>query len=156
MAFYKDGIISIPNVTGDVVIPATAVETAILNLLDEVGYTNGVRLSASVGNEETLAGACTTGFIPVQSGDIIRIKGFNFAGYPSSSICAYDSSKSYLYGRAQVATPSSDSHAQFDFSVDENRIATITAKINCYLKLSAMCSDGANAFVTKNQPLPVD
>ena len=40
MTYYKDGVISIPNVTADVVITAMAVDTAKLNLLDEVGYTN--------------------------------------------------------------------------------------------------------------------
>ena len=78
MAFYTDGVISIPNVTGDIVITATAVAQAphYTNLADPTSpqwkpncYINSsFSIAARSGNT-----VCNPIF--VNQGDIIRIKG---------------------------------------------------------------------------------
>ena len=47
--FYKDGVIAIPNVTGDLVITVSAVKQGPVytNILDDVGYEDGKRVSLS-------------------------------------------------------------------------------------------------------------
>lgn len=85
--YYKDGIISIPEVTGDIVITATAVTSApaytnqLVNAIDMSGkvigktamYTNK-RYNSSSGNPVDNTGTLITGLIPCAIGDTIRIR----------------------------------------------------------------------------------
>lgn len=77
MAFYKDGIISIPNVTGDIVITATAVAQAphYTNLADQTSaeWKRGQRLNSShaIVTYETTQ---VSNPIYVVAGDVIRVK----------------------------------------------------------------------------------
>ena len=77
MAFYTDGVISIPNVTGDIVITATAVAQAphYTNLADPTSpnWKTNHRVNSS-GSIVAYAGAQVTNAIYVNQGDIIRIK----------------------------------------------------------------------------------
>lgn len=83
---YSGGVISIAEVTGDIVI--TAVATGFTNQIpisintsgtvyNGVGYKAGYRLSTSSGNESAASGMTVTGFIPVPSSATIRIKGID-------------------------------------------------------------------------------
>ena len=91
--FYKDGVIAIPNVTGNLEIAVTAVKSApsYINQIPlstdssgaiyngGLGYKNGFRLSSS-GEEKANAASFVTGFIPVKAGDVIRFSGAYIAG----------------------------------------------------------------------------
>lgn len=89
---YSDGVISIPEVTGDIVITAKATaEYASKNwipvstdstgaIYNGVGYKNGVYLSSGDGIAESKNDAISsTGYIPVKIGDIIRMDNMAFA-----------------------------------------------------------------------------
>lgn len=85
---YSGGVITIAEVTGNVVIAITAqavaadsytnvVPTAIDtdgSIYNGVGWKGATRLSASSGSEKTQDNAGVTGFISVKSGDIVRFK----------------------------------------------------------------------------------
>lgn len=85
--YYKDGIISIPEVTGDIVITATAVAQApaYTNLLDTaidmngnvIGHTpmySNMRYNSSSGDPVANTGTYITGLIPIKKGDVVRIR----------------------------------------------------------------------------------
>lgn len=85
--YYKDGIISIPEVTGDIVITATAVTQtpAYTNLLDTaidmngnvIGHTpmhSNMRYNSSSGDPVANTGTYITGLIPIKKGDVVRIR----------------------------------------------------------------------------------
>ena len=90
---YTDGHISIPSVTGNIVIIATAVKTGYTNQIplstdkdgnpynNGLGYKTGTRINSSA-NEVAIDGMCCTGFIPLtgKAGDVIRIKNVTYAG----------------------------------------------------------------------------
>lgn len=106
---YSNGVINIANVTGNIVITATAkVVTSYTNIIDSVGTVDNVRLRAS--NGATQAGdAFVSNYFPVKGGDIIRVyfPNGNRASIPTNCaycclytnasgtwICSYDSSTS--------------------------------------------------------------
>ncbi len=87
--YYKDGVISIPNVTGDIIITATAVVQA-PSYTNQIplsigsdgqpfnggsGFMVGKRWSSSSGTAVDNSGSFITGFIPVKDGDVIRFSG---------------------------------------------------------------------------------
>lgn len=85
--YYKDGIISIPEVTGDIVITATAVTSApaytnqLVNAVDMAGNTIGKkamytnkRYNSSSGAPVDYTGTLITGLIPCAAGDTVRIR----------------------------------------------------------------------------------
>lgn len=159
---YPDdkGVIVIPQATGNITITAKAVTGAPpVNILDEYGYTNGKRLSGSSGNESDSSGACTTGFIPVASGDIIRIKGFTFAGYPNATVVFYSSAQARINNQSDISAPYTGSSYASGITVSSNGIFEFvynsdTPAGTAYIKVSATCADGANAYATKNEGLP--
>lgn len=160
---YPDdkGEIVIPQATGNITITAKAVTGAPpVNILSVYGYTNGKRLSGSTGNESDSSGACTTGFIPVASGDIIRIKGFTFAGYPNAAVVMYSSAQARINNQSDISTPYTGSSYASGITVSSNGIFEFvynsdTPAGTAYIKVSATCADGANAYATKNEELPV-
>lgn len=109
--YYKDGIISIPEVTGDIVITATAVAQApaYTNLLDTaidmdgnvIGHTpmyQNMRYNSSSGAPVENQGTNITGLLPIKNGDVVRIR---FKGSPDVS---YQSIKFFKSDRTQVKT----------------------------------------------------
>ena len=77
MAFYKDGVISIPNVTGDIVITATAVAQAphYTNLADPTS--ENWKMHSRVNSTGTIVAyesAQVTNAFQISVGDIIRNK----------------------------------------------------------------------------------
>lgn len=111
--YYKDGIISIPVVTGDIVITATAVAQAPSytnqipistdasgNVYGTNGYTLNTRLNSS-GNVVDASGYLVTGFIPCAVGDTIRLNKFvtsvnTYGG--NAKILFFDSSRTKISG----------------------------------------------------------
>ena len=94
--FYKDGMITIPNVTGDLEITVTAVKSAPSytnqipistdtdgSIYNSIGYMLNMRLPTN-GVPTAYDGCLVTGFIPFSVGDIIRVNKFCAAGSPGS------------------------------------------------------------------------
>lgn len=79
--FYKDGVIAIPRVTGDIEITVTAVESApaYTNLADPTSeqWKTGYRISST--GIVAQAGKTVSNPIDVVIGDVVRVKGVNFA-----------------------------------------------------------------------------
>ena len=118
---YSDGHISIPSVTGAVVITATAVKTGYTNQIplstdkdgnpynNGLGYKTGTRLNSS-SNEVAISGMCCTGYIPLtgKSGDVIRIKNVTYKGTSSVYLICYNAnlvgSKTYVQSNLEAAT----------------------------------------------------
>ena len=85
---YKDGVITIPNVTGDLEITVTAVKSAPSytnhipistdtdgSIYNSIGYMLNMRLPSN-GVPIARNGCLVTGFIPFSVGDIIRVNEF--------------------------------------------------------------------------------
>lgn len=138
-------------------------EEPIVNLIDEVGYTDGVRLSTSSGVEKEVTSEpyTTTGFIKMESAsDIYRTSGVVFDGdrYAQSIICIYEANQSFKVGG--YIKPNQDdgktmSLTQCNIVMDGNGNLTIkptAAGVGCYFKLSGY-GYGENLIVTKNQEI---
>ena len=108
--YYKDGIISIPTVTGDIVITATAVQQApaYTNLLDSAIDMNGnvightpmyanMRYNSSSGAPIACTGTYITGLLPVKKGDTVRIR------WKGNSDTSYQSFKFFKSDRTQIS-----------------------------------------------------
>lgn len=108
--YYKDGIISIPMVTGNIVITATAVQQApaYTNLLDSaidmndnvIGHTpmyQNMRYNSSSGAPVENQGTNITGLLPIKKGDTVRIR------WKGSSDTSYQSLKFFKADRTQIS-----------------------------------------------------
>lgn len=107
--FYKDGVIAIPEVIGDIVITATAVAQApaYTNLLDAaidmdgnvIGHTpmyKNMRYNSSSGAPVAHSGTNITGLLPVKKGDVVRIR------WKGNTDVSYQSIKFFKADRTQV------------------------------------------------------
>lgn len=164
---YSSGTISIPNVTGDVVITATA--TKIVSYTNQVpistdaigavynnglGYQNGTRINSS-GAEAERSGLATTGFIPCTIGQTIRLggDGITFAEY-GCMLFFYKSDKTAIGG----ADYSKAGDTTFGtWTTESNTAFTLTSSkptLNetAYIRISAKGS-GANMIVTIDEPI---
>lgn len=117
---YTKGKISIPNVTGNIVITVTASRKAITNLADPTSaeWKSGYRIN---GSGSIVSGKSqVTNLIPVAVGDVIRIKN---AG----------SSATMLTGSYPDASSTSGTPLTYTQSYDsESGIATITVNAAAY------------------------
>lgn len=107
--FYKDGVIAIPEVIGDIVITATAVAQApaYTNLLDAaidmdgnvIGHTpmyKNMRYNSSSGAPVANPGTNITGLLPIKNGDVVRIR------WKGNTDISYQSIKFFKSDRTQV------------------------------------------------------
>lgn len=110
---YSSGTISIPNVTGNIVITATATQAEKTNMLTQAvdangspynggqGWKSGYRLNSS-GAETAQSGAYVTGFMPFRQGDTMELTNIGLPGSASVTnhaycyIALYDSSKTKI------------------------------------------------------------
>lgn len=164
--YYSNGKIAIPNVTGNIIITATAVSSAgPTNILNEYGYSNNTRYSLSSTNPDKKTpenGFCATGLIPVTKGDTVRLKGFNFI--EPNVFIFFNSSQVYLFGNNSLKKGNSGTTAETgetvgNMSISNDSIATYTYTNDAdstiaYIGISGQCADGANAFATLNEDLP--
>lgn len=82
---YANGVITIANVTGDITITAIATKSGHTNIIDTIGYTDGVRLNSS-GATTGADGYTTTGMIDISKYPVpcvVRTDGVDF-NYGSS------------------------------------------------------------------------
>ena len=161
-AYYKDGIISIPEVTGDIIITVTTSkqEAEIVNIIDTIGISANTRLSTGSGNNKPQNGWATMGanmdaasLIHLVPGDILRIKGVSL---PAASDGAYTSvvkynadgtyySAAYLWEGCSFNT--------INFHNDANGIVA-TCQADNYIRLSLPCTDASAVIMTINQEIP--
>ena len=160
---YSNGVISIASVTGNIVITAVGeAKIEIINLLDTIGYADNTRLSSSSGTEKTQAGHVTTGYFDFRDvvvGDKFYFKGIDFrqGSYPDQGVyAAFYADKSFK-SAGYINTVRIQ---QFQYEVDASTgDLTLTCDLTSsadawapYLRFSGL-GTGANAIVTKNQPI---
>lgn len=164
--YYKDGVIAIPNVTGDIEITVTAVRESLSdNLVDIYGITDGVRISLTSGDNKSSNGHCAVGaskdadgIIPYKLGDIFYIAG---AEWPDDSdgmtgYCWYEdvdgthnaNTGGYLFKNSKTGS----------LAIDEDGIATIDLSKDSYsnttraaVRFALKCSDTSQLVIQKNK-----
>lgn len=158
------GTVVLSKPTGNVTVAVVAVEAKveIINLLDTAGYMNNTRLSSSNGAEKTQSGHVATGYIylgDMVKGDVIRTRGidFTYGTYPNQGVFAryYDDKTLAAVGylpqeKIGVLEVSMDASCNLTMTCVQNNTGTYAVH---YLRLSGICADGANAIITKNQPI---
>lgn len=157
---YANGVISIPEVTGDIVI--TAVASGYTNLIDTIGYDQGVRLSTSDGGNRTQAGYVSTGFIDLTgvpdstSGKpfTVRTRGVDFRTANNNLCCYvwYKADKSFK--NSGYLNPYSSGDLGISFDDDGNMVFTMTkAPDISYVRLTGY-GNGEDLIVTLNEEIP--
>ena len=133
--YYSSGTISIPSVTGNIVITATAAKVGPPNMIASAiesdgtpynngqGYKSGYRLNSS-GVETAAANAFVTGFMPVAQNDVIHFVDTNLhavAGASDTSLCYvvfYNSSFTKIQSVQAVGIVNDSAH--FTYTLDAN------------------------------------
>jgi hypothetical protein len=132
------------------------------NVYNTVGYKSGYRLNSS-GAEASMSGCSVSGFIPVQAGDIVRLKDVPLIGQLAegeSNRYAYIAFYKSDFTKAQ----SQYSHAWKDAVngvVDENGYytqftvpATVTNDVTpVYMRISVIGTLNANSVITLNEEI---
>lgn len=166
---YSGGVISIAEVTGNIMITATAAE--IVNYVNQlaistdtdgsiyngVGYKENSYISS--GNIGTRAGVYTTGFIPVTVGDTLYFKNVGLkSGQSNHRICFYDSSKTYITNAYFDTTNlASIGMVTITFGTDGDAVSLKIENVEYTRKagyLRFCCGYlGADSIVTKNEEI---
>lgn len=151
-AYYSDGKIAIPNVTGDIEITATAVSTApSYTNLAKTFETGRLNSSGSIDSTATAATVCTD-YIEFSTGDVLRIKGFG-------ALTKYNSA---IYSSSKVNVSSSKLNMQTyygTYSYDENTeivtfIITTENLSGLYIRFSGVLTGTtADVIITKNEEI---
>lgn len=149
---YAGGVISIGNVTGDIVITATAViQKSYTNIIDEVGTIDNVRLRSGGATGE--AAGFASNYFPAKGGDIIRVwfPNGSRAGIPSNGVycCTYSNTS----GALVTAYDGSTSAVVLKNVTDTGYEIHIPADVNCSFARVAGGPAGAYAdwVVTVNE-----
>lgn len=177
--YYSNGTIAIPNVTGDIVITATAVPSAPAytnqvplsigtdgSIYNGTGYKNNSRLnSAGSVVDYTPAGInyCVTGFIPCKAGDVIRFSGCYVSGDDGNAHSwGYTSDKSTVNGTDFTSHDFVDNQISITdnlkpFNWDSNTRVLYSFTVPnistiAYYRFSSR-GMGANAIVTVNEEI---
>jgi hypothetical protein len=153
---YSNGVITIPSVTGDIVIIATAKEIDVVdNMIDTAGVTSGKRLSSSSGSEKDQSGYFITGHMSVKKGDVIRTSGGNFNDANCfGGVWCYFSDGSYWTYNYTSASSSPISVTAWDIVVDANGNLVITIKNDSVASIR-LCGigTGTGLVVSKNKEI---
>lgn len=150
MAFYKDGVISIPNVTGDIVITATAVAQAphYMNLADPTSENWKMKSRVdSHGNIVAFEAGQVTNAFQISVGDVIRIK--NCGDVLEHAYKSFDTETSESGGVDFTATSSYDETTK----IVTKTILTVTKPWARFtLVTSKIVGD---IIITRNEEIPV-
>lgn len=161
--YYSNGKIAIPNVTGDIVITATAVASYIpvVNLVETYGVEADTRLSFSTGVNKAQAGYCVVGndnnhIIPYAAGDVFRIKGANIPATTDSNcgMVLYSDYTGKFFGSYPIALNSA--HSTWSISEESEGVVAITindVQSSVGIRFSLPCTDTSNLIITKNQEI---
>lgn len=126
---YGNGVVSIGEVTGDIVITATAAKAIVsIDLIAEYGYRDGYRMSTSSGSFRAEAGYVAIGYpnaIPVGKADypngfVIEVTGANF---------------------------NSSSHANCTWAIYQGTDPTVTSGVGGYIRAGTQSLNGVNTTV---------
>lgn len=143
---YTKGKISIPNVTGNIVVTVTARQKAITNLADpsSAEWLSNHRITS--GGLITTGQSQVTNLIPVAVGDIIRIKGGgSYTNMPQAS---------FPDAAGTSGTPMTVS-TQYD-SASDVATFTINATAHAYARWSiptAQIADVSAIIITRNEEI---
>lgn len=132
-------------------------------IYNDIGYKNGFRLGSNGNEKGTTSEYSVTGFIPVQTGDVIRIKNANFdASVTEASgnyLGCYDSNHTKLMAQTAATMAGTDSSSVWYTSpvVENNDIVQFTIPTSAgnpiaYMRLSAL-NLGANTIITVNEEI---
>lgn len=159
-SYYSNDVISIPSVTGDLVISVTAVEATveITNIIDTIGISANTRLSTSSGDNRTQSGYAAIGankdaasLIHLVAGDVLRIKGASlpaatdyYSAVATHSTDGTFSTATYLYAGLGW------NNMVFASSGD---MITVTSKGEHYIRMSFVCTDASAVVATINQEI---
>lgn len=147
--------VSIPNVTGDIVITCAAVIT---NIIDTIGISANTRLSTASGDNRTQTGYAAIGanhntasLIQLAAGDTLRIKGCSLPDAVDyySSIVMYSAS-----GTFTSATNLRNGLAWNGMTFANNGdLVTVTTTADRYIRVSLICADASAVIATLNEPI---
>lgn len=151
----SDSTIAIASVTGDIIITCAAVIT---NIIDTVGISANMRLSASSGANKAQTGYAAIGanmdtasLIHLAAGDTLRIKG---ARLPAASdgycVAAGYSATATLVSTSYIYNGRTWNNLSFASSGD---IVTITTTGEHYIRVSLICTDASAVIATLNEPI---
>lgn len=155
-AFVVSGsTITIPKVTGDIVITCAA---EITNIVDIVGISANTRLSAGSGANKAQTGYATIGanmdaasLIHLKAGDTLRIKGMKLPSEQDGCtvVVGYNATATFLsatYPHEGLTW----NNVHFATSGD---IVTVTTSGEHYLRLSLACTDTSTVIATINEEI---
>lgn len=156
--YYKDGVIAIPSVTGDIEITITAVESAptYTNLADPTSdqWKTGYRISSTAIVAQ--AGKTVCNPISVAKGDVVRVKGVHFAANEDRyQLSGYNSLGTDITQRAYISSlPSIVLNYALEgdvyvFTVEYNQLASGGA---LYFAFTTP-TDASTVIITKNEPI---
>ena len=159
---YSGGVITIPSVTGNVVITASAAQKGVyVNWIPKststqtgseiynapYGFKTGTRLNSSNVMSE-VTGMCTSGFIPVNEGDVVRIKNVTLSGTATPYLLLYSHTNAYMAVVQIDDLGSADANGVYTWTVTTGGTAAITAA----MRLSVGVID-ETSIVTVNEEL---
>jgi hypothetical protein len=171
---YNNGVITIPEITGNIVITITATQPIVYtnqipistdangNIYNTTGYKDGYRLNSSAVDAE-LAGSVVTGFIPVQAGDVIRFAGeyiCNEVGGENTWFYKSDKTKADVTNITPYKLKNADSSLTvfepYNYDATNKRLLSFTVPNDntvAYMRCSLHASSGANAIITVNEAI---
>lgn len=161
--YYKDGVIAIPSVSGDLEIAVTAVPsaTSVTNLVDTLGVAANTRVSLSTGKNAAAEGHCVVGsdeskYFGLIAGDVIRIKGATVT-IPQTSelgcaICYYGDNGEHTTYAGQRLFLGATSPFRVELVGDVYEITCITAEAANF-RVAFQCTDTSDLVVTRNQEI---
>ena len=147
--------VSIPSVTGNIVITCAAVIT---NIIDTVGISANTRLSTASGANKAQTGWATIGanmdassLIHLKTGDTLRIKGASLpAANDGKSAAAEYSATATLVSTGYIYNGRVWNSLNFTSSGD---IVTITSTGEHYIRISLICTDASAVMATVNEEI---
>ena len=145
--------VSIPSVTGNIVITCAAVIT---NIIDTIGISPNTRLSTSSGDNRTQSGYAAIGankdaasLIHLTAGDTLRIKGVSLPASNDSfsAIVFYNASGTFLTS-TYLRNGLTWNNLTFKNSGDN---VVITCSADHYFRISLICTDASAVIATINE-----
>lgn len=151
----SDSTVSIPNVTGDIVITCAA---TITNIIDTIGISANTRLSTSSGANRTQSGYAAIGankdaasLIHLEAGDTLRIKGASLpASNDSYSAIALHNASGTFSASTYLHNGLTWNNMTFS---GIGGLVTMTASAERYFRVSLICTDASAVIATLNEPI---
>ena len=147
--------VSIPSVTGNIVITCEAVIT---NIIDTIGISPNTRLSTSSGENRTQSGYAAIGankdaasLIHLTAGDTLRVKGVSLpASNDSFSAIALHNASGTFSTSTYLHNGLGWNNLTFNNSGDS---VVITSGGDHYFRISLICTDASAVIATINEPI---